>query len=140
MSTESNNDLTDENIFLAPDHEPTVEPVAAAVQYRTNSKRLPSPAGQAVSGLPVDDVLLSSCVFKNPAAKKSLSVHHLQRRLAELGYPDAYTDKDGWYGDLTKLAVAAYQEDNGLSGDGLVDGDTLESIFVDDQNVRVVLS
>jgi peptidoglycan hydrolase-like protein with peptidoglycan-binding domain len=100
-------------------------------------KRRPSPSGQAVSGQDVDDVSLSRIVFKNQFARKSLSVHHMQRRLAELGYADAYTDKDGWYGDLTMRAVAAFQADEGLAGDGLVDRTTLDALFYDDPNVRV---
>lgn len=101
-------------------------------------KRRPSPGGQAVSGQDVDDVSLSRIVFKNQFARKSLSVHHMQRRLAELGYADAYTDKDGWYGDLTMKAVAAFQADEGLAGGGLVDRVTLDALFYDDPNVRVI--
>ena len=101
-------------------------------------KRKPSQGGQAVSGGDVDDVSLSRIVFKNQFARKSLSVHHMQRRLAELGYPDAYTDKDGWYGELTMRAVAAFQADEGLAGDGIADYATLEALFYDDPNVRIV--
>lgn len=102
-------------------------------------RRVPSPTGQAVGGGDVDTVYLSKCVFKNSAARKSLSVHHVQRRLSELGYRDAYTDKDGWYGDLTKAAVLAYQRDCGIAGDGIIDADTLNSLFEDDPNVDVSL-
>lgn len=142
MSTEPNTPIADESFDSDPTTViPTVEPAAQApAQQKMGKKRQPSPLGQAVSGEPTDAVYLAAFVFKSPTTKKSLSVHHLQRRLAELGYQDAYTDKDGWYGDLTASAVAAYQRDNGIPGDGMVDGDTLESIFADDQNVRVVLS
>lgn len=84
-----------------------------------------------------DEVSLSRCVIKNKHAKKSLSVHHVQRRLYELGYVDAYTDKDGWYGDLTVKAVREYQAANGLAGDGAVDKATLDHLFSDDPNVTV---
>lgn len=100
-------------------------------------RRVSSPIGQAVGGGDVDTVYLSKCVFKNSAARKSLSVHHVQRRLSELGYRDAYTDKDGWYGDLTKAAVLAYQQDCGIPGDGIIDAGTLNSLFEDDPNVQV---
>jgi hypothetical protein len=86
-----------------------------------------------------DDVLLSRCEFKSKATRKSLSVHHLQRRLTELGYPDAATDKDGWYSDLTRLAVAQFQADRKLDGDGLVNAATLIAIFDGDQNVNVII-
>ena len=119
--------------------EPTAvddDTVASTPPVKTPStKRRPSPRGQAVSGNDTDTVSAALIVFKNRAARKSLSVHHMQRRLAELGYPDAHTDKDGWYGDLTRKAVAEYQRDHGLDGDGLADVITLEHLFADDPNV-----
>jgi peptidoglycan hydrolase-like protein with peptidoglycan-binding domain len=97
-----------------------------------------APAGShVVSGNETDDVLLSACVYKNMYVRKSLSVHHVQRRLVELGYPDGGTDKDGWYGDLTKLAVSQFQKASGLAGDGLMDEPTLRALFQDDSNVTV---
>ena len=91
-----------------------------------------------VSGADKDEVLLAACIYKNPRARKSLSIHHLQRRLAALGYAEAYADKDGWYGDLTKNAVTAFQTDNGLEVTGLADAETLHAIFDGDGNVTVV--
>ena len=72
-------------------------------------------------------------------ARKSLTVHHLQRRLAELGYGDAAADRDGWYGDLTKAAVESFQGDNKLEATGIIDADTFKRIFAGDPNVLVVL-
>ena len=93
----------------------------------------------AVSGKNVDDVLLAQCIYKNPAARKSLTVHHLQRRLSELGYTDANADKDGWFGDLTKLATTKFQSDKGLPSTGIMDADTFTKLFEGDNNVEVVL-
>jgi hypothetical protein len=84
-----------------------------------------------------DDVLVSKAVYKNVVAKKSLTVHHLQRRLNELGYSEAYLDKDGWYGDHTKSAVAKFQSDKNIPGDGLMDYTTMVAIFEGDNNVKV---
>ena len=99
---------------------------------------LPEPAGPAVVGLgEVDDVYLSSCVFKNLHSKKSLTVHHMQRRLTELGYVEAARDRDGYYGDLTKYAIAKFQEANDISGDGSIDSETFQLIFKGDPNVRL---
>jgi len=92
-----------------------------------------------VSGADKDEVLLSACVYKNMYARKSLSVHHLQRRLAVLGYHNADADKDGWYGDLTLDAVAAFQSDKNLKGDGQMNAATLEAIFTGDPHCIVVL-
>ena len=100
----------------------------------------PAPAGPAVvSDNEVDDVLLSACVYKNLHARKSLTVHHLQRRLNGLGYAPAYADRDGHYGDLTKMAVARFQKDNKIEGDGLIDGPTFLAVFKGDPNVKPII-
>ena len=99
-----------------------------------------APAATAVVGNgDTDEVFLSKLVYK-AYAKKSLSVHHLQRRLNELGYPAAYSDHDGWYGDLTHDAVAQFQEAHGIQASGLVDAETAQAIFEGDPNVTLVLA
>lgn len=111
---------------------------AAAVKKEEEKKDVViESAYHVVSGGEYDVVHLSKAVYKNVAAKKSLTVHHLQRRLNEIGYHDAYLDKDGWYGDHTKNAVAAFQEDKKLGGDGMMDMQTMNAIFLGDNNVRV---
>ncbi len=98
------------------------------------------PAGPAVVGLGVvDEVFLDKCIYKNIYNRKSLTIHHLQRRLYELGYVVALKDKDGYYGDVTKSAIAQFQADRGLVGDGVINAETFELIFANDPNVRVVL-
>lgn len=123
--------------------EPTVEeviPEPVIVPVPKPQPEAPKPMRAApVSGKAKDDVLLANCVYMNKAARKSLSVHHLQRRLAELGYPEAYSDKDGWYGDLTKAAVEKYQKDNKLSNTGIVDEATFTSIFSKDPLVNPII-
>lgn len=116
--------------------EPTPAPVV--------EKPKPTPAvakdpANIASGNDSDDVLLANCIYKNKFARKSLTVHHLQRRLNELGYKDAYSDKDGWFGDLTRLAVEKFQQDKGLEVTGLVDADTFTKIFEGDPHVNVIL-
>ena len=112
-----------------PVPEPTPEPVAAQQPQ----------ASQAVSGEDVDDVILANCVYKNVYARKSLTVHHLQRRLIELGYKDADADKDGWLGDETVASIKKFQADKGMDVTGSVDADTFTKIFEGDVHVRVVL-
>jgi peptidoglycan hydrolase-like protein with peptidoglycan-binding domain len=97
----------------------------------------PVPTRHVIGSADTDTVYLDKCVYKNMYAKKSLTVHHLQRRLNELGYTDAYSDKDGWYGDLTKSAVASFQAANNLEGDGLMNAATFSAIFAGDANVTV---
>jgi peptidoglycan hydrolase-like protein with peptidoglycan-binding domain len=108
-------------------------------------KPAPAPAPTAtpyavIGSGDTDDVFLSKCIFKNVYARKSLTVHHLQRRLTELGYKHANSDKDGWYGDLTKQDVAAFQSDFGIEGSGEMNADTFAAIFDGDVNVTVHLS
>lgn len=116
-----------------PMPEPMPEPVAIE---ETKVTYQPS---QAVSGEDIDDVMLANCVYKNVYARKSLTVHHLQRRLIELGYKDADADKDGWLGDETVASIKEFQADKGMDVTGSVDADTFIKIFEGDVHVNVVL-
>jgi hypothetical protein len=101
---------------------------------------LPEPAGPAVVGNDrTDQVRLDSCIYKNIHARKSLTIHHLQRRLAELGYTEASHDKDGWYGDYTKNAIISFQSNNGFTPNGIVDAATFLAIFDGDVNVTAIV-
>ena len=120
-------------IVEEPTPEPTPEP--EVVEQPKASHQV----SQAVSGDDVDDVLLANCVYKNVYARKSLTVHHLQRRLIELGYKDADADKDGWLGDETVASIKKFQADKGMDVTGSVDADTFKKIFEGDVHVRVVL-
>jgi peptidoglycan hydrolase-like protein with peptidoglycan-binding domain len=115
-----------------PEPEPQPEPAPTLAPVDVESR-----AGMAVSGGAVDDVFVSKCVYKNAYSQKSLTVHHVQRRLVELGYHVAGADKDGWYGDLTKSAVESFQKDLGIAGEGFMTMDTLNHLFKNDANVRV---
>ena len=88
----------------------------------------------------VDDVVLSSCIYKNDLNRRSLTVFHVQRRLIELGLLEDGSVKAGYYGDLTKAAVLKFQEANSIAGDGLMNADTFVALFEGDPNVRVVLN
>ena len=118
----------------APEPEPEPAPKAKA------KVRVEDTEATHVVGLgDKDEVLLAQCVYKNMYTRKSLTVHHLQRRLAELGYGEASADLDGWYGDLTKESVRQYQGDNNLEATGVMDADTFKRIFKGDPNVMVVI-
>jgi hypothetical protein len=119
--------------------EPTPEPVVAEEPQPVEPKAHTPKATEAVSGNGVDEVLLANCIYKNAFARKSLSVHHLQRRLIELGFKDADADKDGWLGDETVAAIKKFQASKGLDVTGSVDATTLTKIFEGDHNVHVVL-
>ena len=98
------------------------------------------PAGAfVVSGGVVDEVRLSAAIYRNVLSRKSLTIHHLQRRLNELGFTSAYLDKDGWFDEGTKSAILLFQEANELPATGMVDAETMTKIFDGDPNVKVVL-
>jgi len=116
--------------------EPKPEPVPEVKPVQVVAK----PAEKHVIGKgDADDVYLAKCVYKNIYERKSLTIHHLQRRLEELGYKDVIGDKDGWLGDLTMMSVEKFQKDKGLAATGKVDADTFRKIFEGDSNVNVVL-
>lgn len=116
------------------------EVIPAVVQMREAPKPVvPATVYAVVSGEDTDKVFLSKCVYKNLARKRSLTVHHLQRRLNEWGFTDAYLDKDGFYGDLTLKSVADFQSSKGMVSTGMMNADTLTAIFEGDTNVTVIL-
>lgn len=120
--------------------EPTPEPAPVPAPKAKAKERVEDTEATHVVGLgDKDEVVLAQCVYKNMYSRKSLTVHHLQRRLAELGYGDASADLDGWYGDLTKDSVRQYQGDNNLEATGVMDADTFKRIFNGDPNVLVVV-
>lgn len=119
-----------------PKPEPIPEPVPEVKPVPVAAK----PVEKHVIGKgDADDVYLSKCIYKNIYERKSLTIHHLQRRLEELGYKDVVGDKDGWLGELTKIAIEKFQKDKGLSATGTVDADTFKKIFEGDSNVNIVL-
>jgi hypothetical protein len=115
----------------------TIDPKSkGAMPIPTAMVALPEPAGPAVvsDGL-VDSVYLSKAIYRNNLARKSLTVHHLQRRLNELGYSVAYGDKDGWYGDGTQMAIDSFRADKKIKATGQIDKKTFLAIFENDPNV-----
>jgi peptidoglycan hydrolase-like protein with peptidoglycan-binding domain len=82
-----------------------------------------------------DDIYLEHCIVKNAANRKSLTVHHLQRRLYELGYKSASKDRDGYYGNNTIEAVAAWQAASNIEATGVIDAESFKKIFTGDNIV-----
>lgn len=96
------------------------------------------PAGPFVIGnAEVDTVKVSAIKFKNLSARRSISVYHTQRRLKELGYASAGSDREGFYAEGTLAAMKKFQEDNKIDGEGMPDLKTLNKLFKDDPNVKV---
>ena len=136
MTEETNIEPAGDIEVDAPVEVVEVEPEQVIVEEPTPAAHHVS---EAVSGEDVDNVILANCIYKNVYARKSLTVHHLQRRLIELGYKDADADKDGWLGDETVASIKDFQADKGMDVTGSVDADTFIKIFEGDVHVRVVL-
>jgi hypothetical protein len=120
---------------------PKPKPAKAEAKKSTFSAQTPPPTKpHVISKDDTDTVFLSQCVYKSKVSRKSLTVHHLQRRLKEWGFKDAFADKDGYYADKTKKSVAEFQEFAGLEVTGLVNAETFARIFDGDTNVTIVLS
>jgi peptidoglycan hydrolase-like protein with peptidoglycan-binding domain len=115
--------------------EPQPEPLPAPVEPPA-----PMPVANAAVTGDVDEVLLSKCVYENKFERKSLTVHHIQRRLEELGYKDVIGDRDGWLGELTMMSVNQFQKDRGMDvTEKSVDTDTFLAIFAGDPNVNPIV-
>ena len=127
-------DTIEQHAAVADDTEVS-EKEEAAVPAAVASKA-PKSEYAVVSGGTKDEVRLSAIVFENKRAKKSLSVHHLQRRLREWGFDGGYTDRDGWYGVSTRDAIHEFQKAQGLPVGDLT-MDTLTALFENDNNVIV---
>lgn len=133
----------DNSMYPAPVEakpEATPEPKKPAKQTRAKPKPKPREPYAVVGRGDTDEVLYSRAVpLERAKTRKSLTVHHLQRRLAELGYPEAGADLDGRWGALTGRAVAAWQKDAGHEATGDLTQEQFAEIFSDDINVTIVL-
>jgi peptidoglycan hydrolase-like protein with peptidoglycan-binding domain len=118
-----------------PEPQPEPEPVPAPVEPPA-----PMPAANAAVTGDVDEVLLAKCVYENKFERKSLTIHHIQRRLEELGYKDVIGDRDGWLGELTMMSVNQFQQDRGMDvTEKSVDTNTFLAIFAGDPNVNPIV-
>jgi peptidoglycan hydrolase-like protein with peptidoglycan-binding domain len=105
---------------------------------RTTLKRPTSKKVHVVSGQDTDEVLASR-IMRNDKARKSLSVHHLQRRLAEWGFLEAVSDIDGYYGELTQRSLEAWQDATGAEHTDTPTHQQLRDLFEGDPNVTLVI-
>lgn len=100
----------------------------------------PSAPGAVVSPhSDTDPVRHAQAIYESKHSRKSLTVHHLQRRLTDLGYAEAAADRDGWYSAYTALAVTNWQKDKGYEETGLITRDQFAEVFDGDVNVEVIL-
>lgn len=137
-------ELSDFSTSAMDEAAPVPTPGPDAEEHKTRKPRAKaegnpaSPKGQAVGKFHTDDVSVAILSNASPIRKKSLSVHHLQRRLAELGSNEAMaTGGKGEYDELTAYAVADWQNSHGYPA-GALDATQVKAIFDNDSNVNVV--
>lgn len=138
MSTDNEYEMPDEGNPEYYDPE-VVDDIVPPKQTKKSAGGVP-PTAYAVTGEgETDEVYVARIVYKNNLQKRVRSVFHVQRRLAEWGFENASADEPGWYGDLTRDSVAAFQKQLGLEETGMVDAETATRLFEGDTNVTVVL-
>jgi exosome complex RNA-binding protein Csl4 len=110
------------------------------VETVSTGTSVPPTTYAVVGGGEQDEVHLSRAIYMNMEQRRSLTVHHIQRRLKEWGFRDAYSERDGFYGDHTKKSTTEFQEFLGLEVTGLMNAETMTRLFEGDTNVTVHLS
>lgn len=79
-----------------------------------------------------DDYKIDLKDLKLEYEQDSDDVLAMQKRLFDLGYIDDEENVTGYYGDVTKAAVKAFQKNNEIEETGTADNETLTAMFMDD--------
>lgn len=120
------------NSTSAPAKEPTQASAVPAASAEPAA--VPSAPNAAVSGAKVDPIAYSKAVpTPKNGPRRSLTVYHVQRRLAEHGHTEAWSETK--YADLTRRSVAAWQESRGDAATGILTRKQFEDLFKGDPNV-----
>ena len=118
-----------------PDKEPTESRVDS---LRAKPAVVPATPNSAVSSSGVDTIYYSKAI---PAGKNgprnSLTVQHIQRRLAEHGYTEAWSETR--YGALTESSVHLFQNSRNEDETGVLTRAQFQALFSGDQNVSLVM-
>ncbi len=109
------------------------ESASAAVDAPDVPQSSAPKSGYAVVGKGVQDPVVASI---GAGSNKSLTVHHIQRRLVERGFGEVYRDRDGFWREGTTDALNAFKESQGLQDAEHID--VLRALFENDDNVEIV--
>lgn len=120
---------------------PTPKSAAAAKAKPAPAPKVrKAPKDAVVGGGDTDPVIYSRVTPEGrKKTRKSLTVHHLQRRLAWLGHAQAASDMDGAYGALTASAVADWQREREYIVTGDLTHEQFLEVFADDPNVTATV-
>lgn len=125
-------------ISVAPATEEPKQTGAKSVGAKPATRKIAPSA--VVSAGATDPVTYSKARVPGPREnRKSLTVLHIQRRLAEEGYAEAASAPGGHYEALTSNAVRKFQSYLGAEETGTLTREQFEVLFQDDPNVTVVM-
>ena len=121
---------------------PEVEATPAQARKKSTSAKVeetpklePAPkSAYAVVGRDVQDEVHLTVGY---GSGKSLTAHHIQRRLAERGFGEVYRDRDGFWRDGTDDALFQFRTSRNLPEDASM-REILTSLFENDDNVKIV--
>ena len=113
------------------------EVVKVPAQKKTIAKQKPVRGPHTITENNRDVLDVNQIVVKNIFRKKSLTIHHIQRVLNELGYTSVNADPDGFYGDGTLDAVRAYQAQTKNDVTGVLTKEQLTLLFEHDDSAVV---
>lgn len=135
--------MTDEDtktkkISVSPANEEPKQTNAKSAGAKPATRNIAS--GAVVGAGDTDPVVYSKARVPGPTEnRKSLTVLHIQRRLAQEGFSEAASAPGGQYEALTASAVRKYQESLGDEATGLLTRDQFEALFEGDPNVSPVI-
>lgn len=95
-----------------------------------NSEEGTEPAAEEAKSV-ADDYKIDLKDLKLEYEQDSDNVLAMQKRLFDLGYIDDEENVTGYYGDVTKAAVKAFQKNNEIKETGTADNKTLVAMFME---------
>jgi hypothetical protein len=110
---------------------PEAAPAEPVKAKRVAKPEAPKSPNARIMGRGPDPVRVSTGL----GSGKSLTTHHIQRRLIERGFPSVYEDRDGFWREGTQSALNAFADVQGLSEAS--HRQILESLFENDDNVEL---
>jgi peptidoglycan hydrolase-like protein with peptidoglycan-binding domain len=121
----------------SPDEEPK-QTSAKSVGAKPAKRKIAHNA--VVGGGDTDPIVYSKARVPGPTeGRKSLTVLHIQRRLADEGFPDAASAPGGRFEALTTRAVSLWQESRKEPATGVLTREQFEALFEGDPNVTLTI-
>lgn len=122
LADSSNNAATDNNAAAATATTKTTDAASA-----TDSSAAATEAVKSVA----DDYGIKLEKLSLKYEDDNDNVKAMQQRLFDLGYVDDEENVTGYYGDVSKAAVKAFQTNNGIKATGTADNATLVAMFAE---------